>query len=91
MPAMTGLELCRWVRGQRALADTRVVVVSAAVAPDDVSAGYAAGADDYLIKPFSPKILRARLTALLRAPAAGANEARDVYLRDARRNQHVFW
>ncbi|WP_051796874.1 response regulator transcription factor [Catenuloplanes japonicus] len=100
MPAMTGLELCRWVRQEPHLDTVRVVIVSAAVAPDDVSAGYAAGADDYLIKPFSPKFLRARLAALLQAPNAApaldrpdsvdVNAARDLYLREARRNGHIF-
>jgi two-component system OmpR family response regulator len=97
MPSMTGLDLCRWVRGEPQLDSVRLVIVSAAVAPDDVSAGYAAGADDYLIKPFSPKFLRARLTALLNAPKAmpipdraGSNDGRDLYLRDARRNEHLF-
>lgn len=65
MPAMTGLELCRLVRSQAQLRDLPVIMVSAAIDDADIEAGYAAGATDYLVKPFSPRRFRTRLTELL--------------------------
>jgi two-component system OmpR family response regulator len=69
MPAMTGLELCRLVRAQPQHRGVPVIMVSAAINEDDIEAGYAAGADEYLAKPFSPRAFRARLTELLGRPA----------------------
>jgi two-component system, OmpR family, response regulator len=69
MPAMTGLELCRMVRAQPQHRRTPVIMVSAASNPVDMAAGYAAGADEYLAKPFSPRVFRARLLGLLGATA----------------------
>ncbi|MDP9796772.1 DNA-binding response OmpR family regulator [Catenuloplanes nepalensis] len=65
MPAMTGLELCRLVRSQQRHRDLPVIMVSAAIDDADIEAGYAAGATDYLVKPFSPRRFRARLAELL--------------------------
>ena len=72
MPGVDGLEVCRRLRaaGDR----TPVLMLTARDAIDDRVAGLDAGADDYLVKPFALKELKARLRALLRrverAPAA---------------------
>jgi len=65
MPGITGLELCARVRADEDLADTQVVLLSAGV--DDVSreAGRAAGATDFIAKPFSPRELGARLSEIM--------------------------
>lgn len=62
MPGMTGLEVCRLVRGDPALAETPVLLLSAAVDEASRAAGAEAGAFDYLAKPFSPRALVAWLT-----------------------------
>src|SRR6476660_9787471 len=70
MPGIDGLEVCRRLReaGDR----TPVLMLTARDAVDDRVAGLDAGADDYLVKPFALKELKARLRALLRRaePAA---------------------
>ncbi|HWH00782.1 MAG TPA: response regulator transcription factor [Pilimelia sp.] len=74
MPAASGLELCELVRRNRDIAETVVVIVSAASQDHEVRAGFAAGANDYLVKPFSPRDLVRRVRELLE-PAARLAEA----------------
>jgi two-component system, OmpR family, response regulator MprA len=64
MPGLDGLEVCRRMRqaGDR----TPVLMLTARDAVDDRVEGLDAGADDYLVKPFALRELRARLRALLR-------------------------
>jgi two-component system, OmpR family, response regulator MprA len=64
MPHVDGLEVCRRLRG--AGDRTPVLMLTARDAVDDRVAGLDAGADDYLVKPFALKELKARLRALLR-------------------------
>jgi len=73
MPGIDGLEVCRRLRdaGDR----TPVLMLTARDAVDDRVAGLDAGADDYLVKPFALKELKARLRALLRR--SEATEAED--------------
>jgi two-component system, OmpR family, response regulator MprA len=69
MPEPDGLEVCRRLRaaGDR----TPVLMLTARDAVDDRVAGLDAGADDYLVKPFALKELKARLRALLRRAEDG--------------------
>jgi phosphoserine phosphatase RsbU/P len=70
LPGMDGLEVCRQLRGQT---NAYVVMISARSSEEDKLAGLDAGADDYLVKPFSPRELRARVAALFRRPRVTAN------------------
>jgi two-component system response regulator MprA len=74
MPGVDGLEVCRRLRsaGDR----TPVLMLTARDAVDDRVAGLDAGADDYLVKPFALKELKARLRALLRRSDPGAGPLR---------------
>lgn len=65
MPGESGLELTQTLRTQTASA-MPVLLLTARDTPEDVVAGFAAGADDYLGKPFDPRVLVARLNAMLR-------------------------
>ena len=65
MPGMNGLDACRTIRADPALAKTPVILLTARAQSSDVEAGLAAGADDYITKPFSPRDLAARVDALL--------------------------
>ena len=71
MPHLDGLEVCRRLRdaGDR----TPVLMLTARDAVDDRVAGLDAGADDYLVKPFALKELKARLRALLRRAGASGD------------------
>ncbi|WP_227497185.1 response regulator transcription factor [Planctomonas psychrotolerans] len=64
MPGMTGLEVCRALRADPDLVGTRVLLLSAAVDDASRQAGLDAGADEYMLKPFSPRELIDRLSRL---------------------------
>lgn len=70
MPGMTGLEITRAMRENEELASSTIFLLSAAVDQTAVDAGFAAGADAYMTKPFSPRTLAAQIVALIEAPAA---------------------
>jgi two-component system phosphate regulon response regulator PhoB len=57
MPHLGGLEVCRRLRQSPECAKTRIVMLSAAAQAEDRGRGLAAGADEYLTKPFSPLAL----------------------------------
>jgi DNA-binding response OmpR family regulator len=54
LPDLSGLEVCRRLRHDPRFAPTRIVMLTAMAQRDDVMRGVAAGADQYLTKPFSP-------------------------------------
>jgi DNA-binding response OmpR family regulator len=65
LPDLSGLEVCRRLRREPALAGGRIVMLTAAAQREDVSRGLAAGADEYLTKPFSPVRLLALVESLV--------------------------
>ena len=65
---LTGLEVCRRIRADEDLGGVRVMLLTARAREEDLNAGYAAGADDYLVKPFAPRELTRRIEELLRRP-----------------------
>ena len=66
MPQMDGPEVCRRVRAELPLAHMYLLLVTAREGRGDVIAGLDAGADDYIIKPFDPDELRARVAVGVR-------------------------
>ena len=65
MPRLTGLEVCRRLRESPATAAIPVILLTAKAQEADVERGFAAGADDYIRKPFSNRELLSRVEALL--------------------------
>ncbi|PVZ14577.1 response regulator transcription factor [Actinomycetospora cinnamomea] len=65
MPRMTGLDVCRELRADRATAGIPVILLTARAQEGDIESGFAWGADDYLTKPFSPRELDSRVRAVL--------------------------
>jgi diguanylate cyclase (GGDEF)-like protein len=63
MPGLHGPEVCRRIRNQPRDRYVYILLLTAMAGPDEVVAGFEAGADDYLTKPFDPLELRARLLA----------------------------
>jgi phosphoserine phosphatase RsbU/P len=61
MPGLDGLEICRRVRSEPSRQHLYVILLTARSGRSDVIAGLDAGADDYLVKPFDPDELRARV------------------------------
>jgi len=66
MPGIDGFEVCRRLRAMPALRAVPIVMLTSLEATDDCVRGLEAGADDFIIKPFKPEELRARVRTLLR-------------------------
>jgi two-component system phosphate regulon response regulator PhoB len=66
LPTVDGLEVCRRLKSEAKTRDVPVVMLTAKGEEADMIAGLERGADDYIAKPFSPRVLTARVRALLR-------------------------
>ena len=66
LPGMGGMALCRRIRQNPEFAATAILMLTAKGEESDIVAGLEAGADDYVVKPFSPGVLLARVRSLLR-------------------------
>lgn len=66
LPGPAALEICRAVRARPSPAELPILLLSAPVADEEIFRGLSAGADDYLITPFSPVLLSARIGSLVR-------------------------
>ena len=65
MPGMSGIDACRELRADADLAGIAVILLTARAQRADVERGFDVGADDYVVKPFSPRELASRVTAVL--------------------------
>jgi DNA-binding response OmpR family regulator len=70
MPKLDGVELTRRLRSDPDTSAVRIVLLTARVQERDTDAGIAAGAHEYIRKPFSPQDLQERIAALLRQGSA---------------------
>lgn len=77
LPGMSGLEVCRALRRhEREKYHTiPIIMLTAKGEEEDVVAGLECGADDYITKPFSPKILIARIKAVIKRVVIDRNKA----------------
>jgi len=79
LPGMDGFEVCRRIR---AVGELPIIMLTARSDDMDVVAGLEAGADDYVVKPVEPRVLEARIRAVLRrvhaAPAAEVDSYGDL-------------
>ena len=66
LPGKSGLEVCRIVRQLKDSKSIPIIMLTAKGEEEDIVAGLESGADDYVTKPFSPKVLIARVQAILR-------------------------
>ena len=66
LPGENGLDVCRRIKGNPELKNIPIIIVSAKGEELDVVLGLELGADDYVQKPFSPKVLFSRIKAILR-------------------------
>jgi len=71
LPEIGGMEICRRLKQQESTRQIPVVMVTAKGEEADVVAGIELGADDYVTKPFSPRVLVARVRNVLRRRAGG--------------------
>ena len=70
LPGLDGLEVCRMLRADERTAGLPIIMLTARGEESDRIVGLDVGADDYVVKPFSPNELVARVRALLRRTAA---------------------
>jgi two-component system phosphate regulon response regulator PhoB len=68
LPGLSGVEICRTIKEKPETSEIPIIMVTAKGEESDIVAGLELGADDYITKPFSPKILVARTKAALRRP-----------------------
>ena len=82
LPGMDGTELCRIIRSDSKLNDIPIIMLTAKGEESDIISGLDHGADDYITKPFGPKILISRIKAVLRRKAKDlapkASESSDI-------------
>lgn len=76
LPSIDGLEVARRIRK---FSDTHIIMISALADEGDFVLGLGAGADDYLVKPFRPRELRARIEAVMRRPRPGKSAETSVH------------
>jgi len=69
LPGMDGFEVCKILKNDPKTAHIPVIMLTAKGEEADVVTGLELGADDYIVKPFSPKVLIARVRAVLRRKA----------------------
>lgn len=71
LPGKDGIEVCQEIR---AIAGTPIIMLTAKTESEDVVRGLEAGADDYVVKPFDPGVLTARIRARLRPLGSGSED-----------------
>ena len=81
LPGTDGYAFCRAVRADERTAKVPVIMVTARDEDADVVAGLEVGADDYVTKPFSARILSARVRAVLRRAAVEPGDEKDILVR----------
>jgi two-component system, OmpR family, phosphate regulon response regulator PhoB len=77
LPIMDGLEVCRRLRNSPNTADLLILMLTAKAEESDELVGFSLGADDYVAKPYSVKVLIERIKALQRR-RRGPGESRDA-------------
>jgi DNA-binding response OmpR family regulator len=81
LPQVDGLEVCRQIRSTR---NTPIIMLTARAEETDKLIGLGIGADDYVVKPFSPRELVARIGAVLRRTSARAGTEDNIRVGDLR-------
>ena len=77
LPGIDGVEVCFKLKSDSAYKSIPIVMLSAKSDESDQLVGLKIGADDYLVKPFSPKVLVAKVTAMLRRSDVVASSSKD--------------
>lgn len=75
LPGMDGMAVCRKIRKNTETRTTPVLMLTARGEEEDMVSGLEAGADDYVVKPFSNRVLLARIRSLLRRSGVYASES----------------
>jgi two-component system phosphate regulon response regulator PhoB len=81
LPGKDGLEICRRLKCKKKTQNIPVVMMSACGEESDIVTGLGLGAEDYIVKPFSPKVLCAHVRAVLRHKSSAPELSSDVVIR----------
>lgn len=83
LPGMDGLDVCKVLKNDGATQDIPVIILSAKGEEADIVTGLEIGADDYIVKPFSPRVVSARIKSVLRRKNTGAiEESENIKIED---------
>ncbi len=90
LPDMSGLDVCRVLKNDTESSHIPIIMVTAKTEDSDIVSGLELGADDYLTKPFSPKVLIARIRTVLRrikeASETGSSVRKEIFVH----NLHII-
>ncbi len=78
LPVIDGLEVCRILKSEAKTAEFPIIMLTAKGEESDIVKGLEFGADDYITKPFSPKVLIARAKAVLRRKSTNLKNNSDI-------------
>jgi two-component system phosphate regulon response regulator PhoB len=78
LPGVDGMQICRELRASVRSANVPIILITARGEEADIVAGLEAGADDYITKPFGPRVLVARVGAVLRRAALASPGPQEV-------------
>jgi two-component system alkaline phosphatase synthesis response regulator PhoP len=82
LPNVDGLEICRRLKGDDKTRHIPIIMLTAKSAESDMVSGLELGADDYMTKPFSPRVLLARIKAILRRKAKQVSDDEAIHIRE---------
>jgi len=71
LPGIDGLEVCRRIRAMDRMRSVSIIMLTAKGEESDIVTGLELGADDYIVKPFSPRVVIARVRSVLRRRSSG--------------------
>ena len=78
IPVIDGIEVCRQLRAESTTRETPIIMVTAKAEEVDQLIGFSAGADDYVIKPFSVRVLMEKVKTLLRRHTRSQGAGLDI-------------
>ena len=78
LPGISGLDLCRKLKQQDETRQIPIIMVTAKTEDSDIVAGLELGAEDYITKPFSPRVLIARVRSVLRRQKIGVIDESNI-------------
>jgi two-component system phosphate regulon response regulator PhoB len=83
LPGMDGLDVCKVLKNDGVTQDIPIIILSAKGEEADIVTGLEIGADDYIVKPFSPRVVSARIKSVLRRKNSGAiEESENIKIED---------
>ncbi|MDO8302319.1 MAG: response regulator, partial [Sedimentisphaerales bacterium] len=82
LPDIDGFEVCKLLRNDSKTAHIPIIMLTAKGEEADVVSGLEVGADDYIAKPFSPKVLTARVRTVLRRKAKTSNDIQTIKIHE---------